>query len=373
MTAKLIRRVCVVLAAALMVVGGSASLVAAEPAELPDLIARLGDNLFANREAASKQIEKLGEPALPALRRAAAKAEDIEIRGRAQQLVRIILLRACQSKATEMEFEIIDPGEFTMGSPEREGGRRIDEKEHKVRVTTLYLIGCYEVTQKEYERVAKSNPSWFTRDADGKDSVAGEDTSRFPVERVSWYDAVLFCNKLSELDGYEAYYKPEDIEREKDAIKSASVTLQNNNGYRLPTEAEWEFACRAGTKTWFHFGNANTGREANLKPGGSTFYASPPSWKALGRTAKVGSYPANREGLFDMHGNVGEWCWDWYDGDYYANSPEADPRGPASGKQRVVRGGSWMVNESSCRSASRFWQLPNEGNYYTGFRVARTP
>jgi formylglycine-generating enzyme required for sulfatase activity len=342
-------------------------------AELPELIEQLGDEAFARREAASKAIEKIGEPALPAMRRAAMTGDDMEVRGRAQQLVRVILINASKSKSSELELQIIDPGEFTMGSPERELGRRADEKEHAVRITQLYLIGTFEVTQEEYQKVMKANPSWFTKTADGKDAIGSEDPSQFPVERVSWYDAIAFCNQLSELDGYEAYYKVEDLVRENNVIKSANVTIRGGAGYRLPTEAEWEFACRAGSKLAFHFGASNTGREANLKPGGSTGYGSVPNWKALGRPAKVGSYPPNREGLFDMHGNVGEWCWDWYDGEYYKVSPGTDPTGPAAGKQRVVRGGSWMVNEHSCRSASRFWQLPHESNYYTGFRVARTP
>jgi formylglycine-generating enzyme required for sulfatase activity len=219
----------------------------------------------------------------------------------------------------------------------------------------------------------KYNPSYFTPVGPGRFKVDGEDVTRFPVERVTWFDAVEFCNRLSKQDGFAEYYKLADVTRDGDSITKATVTVAGGSGYRLPTEAEWEFACREWSVTPYHFGWQNTGREANLKPGPATGYGGGPTWPALERTARVGSYKPNAYGLHDMHGNVAEWCWDWYRTDYYSASPAADPVGPDTGDHRVLRGGSWLVNESSCRTAGRYWQAPGEGKNYAGFRVARTP
>jgi formylglycine-generating enzyme required for sulfatase activity len=346
----------------------------AAAARIAALVKQLGDDAFAEREAAGAALEAAGEKALPALRKAADASEDAEVRRRAGRLVRAILLGARKSKSTGLELALIDAGEFTMGSPNSEGGRRADELQHRVRLTRPFLLGAFEVTQDQYRQVMGGNPSWFAATGGGKAKVAGLETGRFPVEQVSWYDAVEFCNRLSRQDGYAPYYKLAVEQREAGSIKRASVTAAGGSGYRLPTEAEWECACRAWTDTPYHFGGRNTGREANLKA--ATFvggYGAPPTWESLGRTAKVGSYAPNPYGLYDLHGNAAEWCGDWYDRDYYANSPADDPKGPARGNHRVVRGGSWLVDEGSCRCASRNLLSPGESNYYAGFRVARTP
>jgi formylglycine-generating enzyme required for sulfatase activity len=268
----------------------------------------------------------------------------------------------------------LTPRQYTMGSPENEGTRHPDETQHPVRLTRHYLIGVKEVTQEQYRKVMNSSPSWFAKSGGGKARVEGLDTSEFPVETVSWFDAIAFCNELSKLDGYEPYYKLTDVKRDGESISSATVAIAGGNGYRLPTEAEWEYACRAGWYRSYNFGTYNTGTQANLKPsthaGG---YGGPPTWRAPGRTTKTGSYPASGWNLYDMHGNVGEWCWDWYDKDYYARSTREDPQGPDKGTVRVVRGGSWMVSEESCRSASRLSVAPGERKDYIGFRIARTP
>jgi formylglycine-generating enzyme required for sulfatase activity len=346
----------------------------AGPDRFAGLIEQLGDRKFARREEASKKLEEAGEKALPALRKAAVNSRDLEIRRRAREVVRRIMLAGCKSKSTGLELVPIEAGEFQMGSPFLERDRRGDESQHRVRITTPFVLGAYEVTQDEYQQVMKSMPSWFSSKGTGKDKVAGQKTGRFPVDTVTWYDGIEFCNRLSKQDGYEPYYKMTDAKRIMDSIKNAKVTIVGGNGYRLPTEAEWEYACRAGSTTVYHFGDATRSGLINCKPLlVAAGYGSAPKWPDLERTARVGSHEPNAWGLHDMHGNVGEWCWDRYDRQYYARSPRDDPAGPDEGNHRVLRGGSWLVSEGSCRSASRFFHTPDESNYTGGFRIARTP
>jgi formylglycine-generating enzyme required for sulfatase activity len=346
----------------------------AEKKRIDDLIRQRGDEEFAKREAARQELERVGERALPPLHEAATGSDSPEIRFRAPGVVRAIMWRVRTSKSTGLETVPLAAREFLMGSPAGEGYRRTDEKQHKVRITRPFLIGVTEVTQEQYRKVMDASPSWFAKTGGGKGAVDGLDTSEFPVEMVTWFDAIEFCNRLSKMDGYEPYYKLAEVKKDGDAITGATVTVLGGNGYRLPMEAEWEFACRAGWGRAYNYGGFNNGRQANLKPspdaGG---YGGPPNWKAVGRTTKVKSYPASGWNMYDVHGNVGEWCWDWYDKDYYANSPRDNPTGPDAGTTRVTRGGSWMVAEGSCRSASRLSLAPGERKDYAGFRVARTP
>jgi formylglycine-generating enzyme required for sulfatase activity len=343
-----------------------------EADRLATLIRQLGDDSFVRREAARKELATLGKTALPALIDAANTSTDEEIRQRAQELVSTLLPASYKSKSLGLSLVRINVGEFLMGSPEAEPNRQLDEAQHKVRITRPFYLGKYEVTQDEYERIMPANPSWFCSTGTGKERVRGQVTGKFPVESITWFDAVQFCNQLSNKDGLEAYYKLANVQSESGTIYNATVTIAGGPGYRLPTEAEWEYACRAGSNQPFCFGSENTGREANVKAvivGGG--YGAGPKWNDLGRTTTVGSYAPSRWGLYDMHGNVAEWCWDWYDRDYYAHAKAANPQGPSSGQHRVVRGGSWLVTEGSCRSASRSWRLPSDHNYYIGFRIAK--
>ena len=253
--------------------------------------------------------------------------------------------RAVQTEApTNLVF--IPPGTFRMGSPTNEVDRQDDEgPQTAVTISRGFWMGKYEVTQGEYLAVMGSNPSYFTGDANR------------PVEQVNWFDATNYCGQLTQ--------------RER-----AAGRIATNSVYRLPTEAEWEYACRAGTTTAFHYGNALRGGMANFDSHyeydasvGSINVPNPTAY--LGRTTTVGSYQPNAFGLYDMHGNVWEWCLAWFG--YYPVGSVTDPRGPALGSARVLRGGSWLDGAWSCRSAARFLNYPDLRNYSFGFRPVLAP
>ena len=230
-----------------------------------------------------------------------------------------------------MEFANIPAGKFLMGSPATEKERSPNETQHEVTLTQGFRMGVHEVTQAQYEQVMGKNPSHFKG-------------ATLPVETVSYDDALAFCQKLS------------DLPAEKAAGRK----------YRLPTEAEWEYCCRAGTSTPFHFGNELNGTQANCD--GNNPYGTTKKGPYLEKTSPVGSYPANAWGLYDMHGNVWEWCQDWY-GDYPKQSV-TDPRGPEVGSFCVNRGGSWIYEAALCRSAYRYWNDPSLRGSWLGFRLA---
>ena len=244
-----------------------------------------------------------------------------------------------------MKLKLIPAGEFQMGSPANEEGRDDDEHHHRVRITKPFYLGVYEVTQRDYAKVMGNNPSYFSSNGGGGERVSGMDTSRFPVEEVSWEDAVEFCRKLSALAGE----------------RSASRV------YRLPSEAEWEYACRAGTTTAYHFGD-NASRLGEY-----AWYEVNASDVDEQYSHRVGQKKANPFGLHDMHGNVWEWCQDWYESGYYKASPVDDPTGPSTASDRVFRGGCWFNNARYCRSADRCWSTPTFRSLDLGFRVALVP
>ena len=233
------------------------------------------------------------------------------------------------------DMVLIDGGTFTMGSPANERGRSANEgPQHQVTVSSFY-IGKYPVSQDDYQQIMGSNPSSFKG-------------SNLPVEQVSWFDAIAYCNKRSLAEGLTPVY----------TVNGNNVSWNSDaNGYRLPTEAEWEYACRAGTQTPFYSGNSVN--DAGWHSGNSG-----------GKTHPVGEKQPNSWGLYDMHGNVLEWCWDWLGN--YTGEAQTDPQGVSSGKDRVYRGGSWYFTALQTRSAFRFGNTPSLRIFFVGFRVARS-
>ncbi len=252
---------------------------------------------------------------------------------------------------------VLPTGKFLMGSPETELGRDNDEVQHEVELSRPFLISETELTQEQWRQVTKSEPSYFEK--------CGADC---PVERVSWYEAVEFANRLSDREGLATCYVLgectgtlgggcESGERFCGGdyfCKTASMLKLDCEGYRLPTEAEWEFATRAGTETPFWAGDDLTREQANF---------------LSGKTVEVRSFDPNPWGLYEVHGNVWEWVWDW-EAAYPASA--TDPLGPETGSFRVVRGGSWCNGARDCRSADRSSRAPGDRNAYLGFRLVKT-
>lgn len=241
-----------------------------------------------------------------------------------------------------MKFVLIPPGDFTMGSPPEErgtfrAGAQDQLSQHRVRISHAFYLGMHTVTQSQYEKVTDVNPSGFAKGGGDSAKVVDEDTSRYPVENVSWLESTAFCKRLSKAPG------------ECDA----------SHVYRLPTEAEWECACRAGTATRYYFGDSDEVSEEHvwLRP-----------W-ANNTTHPVGQKKPNPWGLFDMYGNVWQWCADWCDADYYLRSPTADPHGPESGTIRVLRGGNRGDPARNVSSGARTGHPPTAHYSCDGFRA----
>jgi formylglycine-generating enzyme required for sulfatase activity len=229
-----------------------------------------------------------------------------------------------------IHFKLIPAGKFLMGSPDADGQPCTDEKpQHHVHITRPFCLGVHPVTQSQYASLMGTNPSYFQGDGNR------------PVEQVSWEEANAFCRKLLE------------------AVRGEV------GGWvcRLPTEAEWEYACRAGTTTRYCFGDdaAGLGEYAWFDD------------NSCGTTHPVGQKKPNAWGLYDMHGNVWEWCQDWYSDAYYASCPIEDPVGPSQAFLRARRGGSWSYDAGYCRSANRSRYTPVDRCHNLGFRLALVP
>ena len=253
-----------------------------------------------------------------------------------------------------MKLVLVPPGKFTMGSPKEEKGRNKDEEQREVEIKNAFYLGVHEVTQEQFEKVMGFNPSYFSartagrKGADyeswsqpggGKEKVKGiGNTGDFPLENVSWHEAVEFCKKLSALPAEQ----------------------RAGRAYRLPSEAEWEYACRGGASSnqVFNFGNSLSSAQANFR--GTMPYGGAAKGLWLERTCKVGSYQPNPFGLYDMHGNVWEWCMDTYE-------YEGDR------SFRVRRGGSWGEGGEQCRSAIRLRRAPDDHRWNLGFRIVMVP
>lgn len=252
-------------------------------------------------------------------------------------------------------FILIKGGAFQMGSPESEAWRSADETQHRVTVSDFYM-SRYELTQREYEEIMGSDPSNFSGEI-------------LPVENVSWLDAVTYCNARSEKEGLTPVY----------TIDGQNVSWDKSaNGYRLPTEAEWEYACRAGTTTPFYMENSPSAEQANYY--GHYPYEIEDNYFSQGNlqvqpgeyrqtTVPVDSFSENPFGLYNMHGNVGEWVWDYYGA--YPSGEQTDPAGPTSGTLRVYRGGGWNDFAKNMRSAYRATLEQNKGSFNLGIRLVR--
>lgn len=255
-------------------------------------------------------------------------------------------------------FSLIPAGTFTMGSPSGELGRDSDETQHQVTLMKAFYIAKMEVTWNEWTSVRDWAATHGYDDLSiGVNGKNGDISGTHPVTTVSWWDGIKWCNARSEMEGLTpVYYISASFGSENIMRSDASMPYPdwNANGYRLPTEAEWEYACRAGT----------SGPYAGENLDSLGWY----SGNGGSNTHLVGGKPANVWDLHDMHGNVWEWCWDWYE-NYSGDS--TNPTGPNSGTQRVMRGGAWGSSAGDCRSASRNRENPSDPDVLLGFRVAR--
>ena len=264
------------------------------------------------------------------------------------------------------EMVLIPAGTFQMGS---KAGYSENKPVHQVTITKSFYMGKYEVTQAEYEKYCSYGI--------GSPSSSYGDGDNYPVYYVSWYDALVYCNKRSIAEGLTPCYsisgntdpsKWGTVPKSRsDSTWNAVVCDWNANGYRLPTEAEWEYAARAGDNTVDSLTYSGTSDVNKL--GEYAWYTSNSSSK----THEVGTKKANAFGLYDMSGNVWEWCWNWFTNSYDAETEGgSDPTGASSGDYRVYRGGSWHYGSDSCAVSCRSGYYPYSRNYDLGFRVVRS-
>ncbi|MCL2609565.1 MAG: formylglycine-generating enzyme family protein [Treponema sp.] len=285
----------------------------------------------------------------------------------------VLALAGCQAKGGEADpYVSVAGGKFLMGSPEGTG----DDDERPVREVSLggFSMAARPVTQGEWKDLIGGEPSFF----DGTNSFdedwfpvedeIGFDRNSLPVERVSWYDALVYANKLSMRDALTPAYRiagstdPEkwgEVPTAFDAGWNGAEIVEGSTGYRLPTEAQWEYAARGGERSR---GFAHAGGDSPDEVG---WYLG----NSGGRTRPAGTKKPNELGLFDMSGNVWEWCHDWY-GDY-TEADRDDPEGPPSGMARVLRGGSWSFGAETGRTAYRDWLAPQSRYFFVGFRLVK--
>ena len=262
--------------------------------------------------------------------------------------------KVIQTSKPPKGFVLIPAGSFMMGSPKTEKKHYSDEFLHRVKLTRSFYAQQTQVTQAQWKALMRTNPSYFKGDS-------------LPVDSVNWFEACAYANALSRKEGLPEAYKLIDSTGKPgtDEFSCSGVKVIGGDpylckGYRLPMEAEWEYAARAGTKTRFYNG------DDALKLSEIAWYGE--GWNN-GSTHPVSKKKANQFGLYDMSGNVSEWCWDRYGTDYYKSSSTTDPSGPDSGFSRVLRGGSWFYSVSYLRSANRYLDDPSCRSVNFGFRL----
>jgi formylglycine-generating enzyme required for sulfatase activity len=259
-------------------------------------------------------------------------------------------------------FRLIPAGEFLMGSSDQQMAELLEEAvernwpdvyqrrlfsevpQHPVRITAPFYISIHEITQEQYRRVT------IPASGDEVSEPGHENELALPLASVSWRECIEFCNALSRSEKREPLYR----------IDEDTISLADRAGYRLPTEAEWEYACRAGTETTYHFGDS----QANL----DQFAV----WLDQAAPQRVAARRPNAFQLHDMHGNVAEWCFDRHDLRGYSRQRQVDPVGPPAGIDRVIRGGSWSHQFQVCRSAHRYHAHPKARHPAVGFRIVLT-